>query len=561
MNSHHGRKIRSERGVALLIAIFALLLISGVAISLMQMSATESALTANYRRNVSAFFAAQAGLEEARERLVPCAPDTLWPATACAEPPVSNDPLFNFNPASVIGQVLYITNAGPTDPPFDPRNNAAGQYYDFQYLQEFGETATQAGARVVPASQMMTGALPGLPPLNYKWVRINLKSENMGGIDLNGDGIADPIQAVRAQSSDAQCLPGMPACSANANAVITVAPVYRVTAMSIDPSGAERMVQAEMAMPPIFNPNGAISSKAGVSINGNFNAFGSWPPIVQEKCGSGKAQAVIPTCGSFQGGKTVGDCNQPYDPKTDTCAGVPRSHKDYCNQGDAVNGVSSAGNIVASAGYDQVPDANSACDPQGVGCVSTVSPQQSLSPNTPNWPYDMDQIIELYRPPATEPATNVQGISCGTYDTSGNRTCKGQGVKIGTLPSPWPVPAGTTSTNNTPRLVFAETGKGGLLKLTGASSGSGVLVIEGDAEIQAGFQWYGLVIVRGVLTFTGGGATSTNIIGGVLAGSSVTNASTTTGGSVSVTYSSCAYRSSITEQPLRYLGFREVPRP
>ena len=68
-------------------------------------------------------------------------------------------------------------------------------------------------------------------------------------------------------------------------------------------------------------------------------------------------------------------------------------------------------------------------------------------------------------------------------------------------------------------------------------------------------------MVRGVVSFSGGGATPTNVIGGIIAGESVTNATTTVGGSVSVIYSSCAYRNSVIEQPLRYLGFREISRP
>lgn len=559
-------RVHRERGVALLISIFALVLISGVAVSLIMMSRTESALNANYQRNVKAFYAAQAGLEEARYRLVPCAPpavgngqpETLWPATACAVPPVSVDPLFNFAPPSVVGQALYIVNPGATDPAFDPRTDPTSQYYDWQYGVEFGESATQLGARVVQSSRIMNGFMANLPPLPYKWVRINLKSETMGGLDLDGDGVANEgVTPVRAQGNDTQCITNKPGCSTNPNDPVTSAPVYRLTALAIDPSGSERMVQAEVAMPPVFNPNGAISSKAGVSINGNFNAFGAWPPVVAGKCGGKNVQ----TCGFYNAkGAVEADCTQPYDPTTDTCAGVPRSRKDYCNTGDAVNGVSSAGNI-NSGNYDEVPDSSGSCEPTGAGCIYTVDPNDALSPNQPNWPYDMDQIISQYRPPNTEPLTNVPGVTCGVYDASGNRRCDGQSVNIGTLPNPWPVPPNTTATNNEPKNVFAETGPDGVLKLTGASSGSGLLVVEGNLEIQAGFQWYGLIVVRGVVSFSGGGATPTNIIGGVIAGESVTNASTTVGGSVSVIYSSCAYRNSVIEQPLRYLGFREISRP
>jgi len=54
-----------------LIAMFVLMLISAVAISLVISSGTESSLAGNYRTTLSAKFAATAGIEEARGRLVP----------------------------------------------------------------------------------------------------------------------------------------------------------------------------------------------------------------------------------------------------------------------------------------------------------------------------------------------------------------------------------------------------------------------------------------------------------------------------------------------------------
>ncbi len=61
---------RRERGVALLIAIFALLLVSVVAIALIVSSGTDSALASNYRTSTGAYYAALAGLEEGRGRLL-----------------------------------------------------------------------------------------------------------------------------------------------------------------------------------------------------------------------------------------------------------------------------------------------------------------------------------------------------------------------------------------------------------------------------------------------------------------------------------------------------------
>src|SRR5579863_8797280 len=66
---------RSQEGIALLIAIFVLLLISVVAIALLVSSGTETALGTNYRSSSTVYYAALAGLEEARGRLLPKNPN------------------------------------------------------------------------------------------------------------------------------------------------------------------------------------------------------------------------------------------------------------------------------------------------------------------------------------------------------------------------------------------------------------------------------------------------------------------------------------------------------
>src|SRR5580692_10002908 len=64
------RTRQREAGVALLIAIFVLLLISVVAIALIVSSGTESAMAGNYRTATGVYYAALAGLEEGRGRLL-----------------------------------------------------------------------------------------------------------------------------------------------------------------------------------------------------------------------------------------------------------------------------------------------------------------------------------------------------------------------------------------------------------------------------------------------------------------------------------------------------------
>ena len=54
----------SQDGVALIIAIFTLLLISVIATSLILMAGTTTAIKANYKTSMQAFYDAKAGLEE-----------------------------------------------------------------------------------------------------------------------------------------------------------------------------------------------------------------------------------------------------------------------------------------------------------------------------------------------------------------------------------------------------------------------------------------------------------------------------------------------------------------
>src|SRR5580704_5052808 len=102
------RTKHTERGVALLISIFILLLISVVAIALIVSSGTESALAGNYRSSTGVYYAALAGIEEARGRLSTKNPNSFN----------TTDPGFLPSPGTTIaiGYVGYVLNPGPTDP-------------------------------------------------------------------------------------------------------------------------------------------------------------------------------------------------------------------------------------------------------------------------------------------------------------------------------------------------------------------------------------------------------------------------------------------------------------
>jgi Tfp pilus assembly protein PilX len=59
-----------ERGISLLLSMLALMLLSAVAIGMMYMSSTETAISSNFKGEETAYFAARAGLEEVRDRML-----------------------------------------------------------------------------------------------------------------------------------------------------------------------------------------------------------------------------------------------------------------------------------------------------------------------------------------------------------------------------------------------------------------------------------------------------------------------------------------------------------
>jgi len=140
-----------EAGAALLIAIFALLLISVVAIALVVSTGTDSALTGNYRTSTSAYYAGIAGLEEGRGRL-------LWKNANFLNITNSFPALFTPSGAPNFGltQVLYILNpangetADPTRAP----------YADNEYQAEFPWGLGGANVQTITSVFPVAG-LPG----------------------------------------------------------------------------------------------------------------------------------------------------------------------------------------------------------------------------------------------------------------------------------------------------------------------------------------------------------------------------------------------------------------
>jgi len=95
------------------------------------------------------------------------------------------------------------------------------------------------------------------------------------------------------------------------------------------------------------------------------------------------------------------------------------------------------------------------------------------------------------------------------------------------------------------------------LKLAGGTQGCGILLVDGDLEINGGFSWYGPVLVTGSVTYTGGG--NKNISGALIAGDSLTAHIETNdiGGNATILNCSAAIRNSTQSRPLLVLNWKQ----
>src|SRR5438067_10219904 len=174
MKNKNGPK-NNERGTALIIALFALMILAAVGMGMIYTANTEISVNSNYRNSQQAYFAARAGLEEARDRLL---------AGNISNLPYAKDP-GNGTGKGLPGQqrgAVYIINAasGETVAPWDPNN----KYFDDEYCQEYKGSGWAEGVKC-GAAQLPSGpwynstnanAMPGgAAPLPYKWVRVTLK--------------------------------------------------------------------------------------------------------------------------------------------------------------------------------------------------------------------------------------------------------------------------------------------------------------------------------------------------------------------------------------------------
>src|ERR1700686_2862872 len=92
------RDRHSESGIALLIAIFVLLLITAIGAGMIMLTNTEINTSANFRDEQTAWFASKAGIEEVRDRLRTAASNSLSGSLPTVLLGQNNGALYILNP-------------------------------------------------------------------------------------------------------------------------------------------------------------------------------------------------------------------------------------------------------------------------------------------------------------------------------------------------------------------------------------------------------------------------------------------------------------------------------
>jgi hypothetical protein len=230
------RKNKREAGAALLIAIFALLLVSVIAISLVVSSGTDSALQSNYRSSTGSYYAALAGMEEARGRLLWTNADPLKSVAPGFFPDLTNPT----SPAISLNNALYIVNQ--TGDAVDPTNlGNASTYPDTEFEKEFSIPVTAATVTKIPTVSG-TGVGPG--PL-YKWVRITGATEKSLGLDVDNDNDATDGTSLLYYDaahvgSDGKLRPGL---IKGPQGQATARQALEITALAVVPPNTQKLMQ------------------------------------------------------------------------------------------------------------------------------------------------------------------------------------------------------------------------------------------------------------------------------------------------------------------------------
>lgn len=546
-----GRK--QERGIAMVMALLALMILAVIGMGFLYMSTTENSANRNYKDQQKTYFASRGGLETVR---------ALLGQNANFRNQANNLIMPAAVPLPGTTGIIYVYNSdGVTK--IDASGAANANTADTELCQERYAglaLAVPAGTAGVPVACIDTttatpivplgasfqtafvpagapaGAVPNIPLRNngaavtsttvpgsdipntnttsalpFQWVRITNKQNLMGltgqlefagakGQQICWDGVQElPLNG-------ANC-PGTPTAN---NSFPT--PVWLLTSLATTPNGSRRMTQMEVAFTPPIKTNAAIATSGSIKLTGKVTVNGN------DSCGK------LPPLLSVYSGECV--------PGQGACTCTSSS----CPTGTNVNAIT---NLVP-------PSQLTGLGPSGVTTYNSsgaVTSQGSTQQGA--WPYNVDQLINTYKQSATPATQSPWNYTAGCSGTN----CKVANENFGTFPTDPTSPA-----TGSPEMVYVP---GDLHLSSPQATGDGILIVDGDLTVNGGLTYYGLILVKGQIHFTGGGGAAVNVDGAVLAGDNA-SAADTVGGSFKFQFSSCALNQNSIPGPPHLIATHEL---
>jgi len=446
-----------DTGAALIIAIFALMLVSVVAIALVVSTGTDSSLAVNYRTASGAYYASLAGLEEARGRLLSKNSDFINNSGGYT------NILFDSSgalPQWGLSQVVYIVNPGPSE----NANSILATYPDTEYAQEFPAIA---GSAVITQFTSTSGA-SGIPGPSYKWVRINAITQQALNIDVangTGSGSSDGVDLLyydpaHLNSSNSS----LPAASLIVGQPMPTPPTptsvqaLEITAYAVLPGGGTRMLQYVVA-PLVISPD-AMDMNFPAALTLDNGQFGS----------SFSVTFTAPTNYQING---VDTCNPPASPVASV------AYTSAADQSYLFNHMNSHASDFPGAPLSGPPNPNQPTTPS---LENTSAPNPILLRQSWLTPASLDAVMQ----DIVNNADVTLGPS-GTYFTGSPQSFQGQDL--------WN--AAPALTSGTPMTIVVN----GDLTLNGANVsnaiGSGLLLVTGTLSFHPSATWNGIILVVG----------------------------------------------------------------
>jgi hypothetical protein len=508
----------------MLIAIFALLLISVIAIALIVSSGTESALAKNYRTSTSAYYAGLAGLEEGRGRL-------LWRNASYVNNVIAGFMPPSGNPSMTLSQVLYILNPAG-DEVVDPTDlSSSNPYADNEYLSEFKIPVTSATWQTT-LSVSGAGGLPGPP---FKWVRITPATElSIGapssGVDVDSDGSIDQVaplyyDPMHISTTTGTAKPGL-VTAPTASAL----QVLEVTVLAVIPPNTQKLLQY-LVVPGTLS----LSFPSALTLDGNNVVYKAPTANPASFFVNGNDNTLSRTCTTplvSPAPYAIGYTNPADDPNIVSATSPNQANYTGTAPLPPAAPTPSVGSVIAAG----------AGVPQGVPLPPSMLKPSTLNSLVKTITQSADVVLS-----AVSPATSVVGAQ---------------------LP--------TSMTAAYPMNVVIN----GDLDLTGwHNTGYGLLLVTGTLTYDPDASWYGIVLVIGKGIVTGVNSGIGRIQGAMFVAQTLDPANSwspladptlgtasvdfsalnPTVSGVGIYYDSCWINTALKPPTYQVLSFREIP--